>query len=154
MGSENINSESTALPSTEEIIDLVRDDKITLAKLKTLIEIHPGIVQSSIKYFDALVETTKSAQNSQNEAFKSIRENTAGLNAALKVLAEKSESDATREKIAEAIIEMAKIYSKNYETIRKMNSSNNKTWKHIGKAAIAGLGLVAFSVYAVARRLR
>jgi hypothetical protein len=137
------NANITEAPSAQELIELAKEDKISLAKMKTLIEIHPGIVQSSIKAFDSLIATSQNAGNSQIEAIRSIRETMSGLNESLKILAEKAQSDKTRERIAEIIIEMAKIHSQNFETTRKMNSNNNKTWKNIGKFAIAGLALVA-----------
>ena len=133
----------TGAPTAQEIIDLAKEDKLSLAKMKTLIEIHPGIVQSSIKAFDSLIAASQHAGNSQVEAMRTIRETMLSLNESLKILADRAQSDKTREKIAEIIVEMAKIYSQHFETTRKMNSSNNKTWKNIGKLAIAGLALVA-----------
>ena len=116
----------TKITNPEELLELAANDKLKLAQLKTLIEIHPGIVKASIEAVQALAKTSEVAGTSQVEAIRALKESITGTIDVLKILAQNAESDSTREKIAELLIEVAKQHRKLAEKIERMNSTNNK----------------------------
>lgn len=137
----------TKIKTPEYLLELAADERLKLAQLKTLIEIHPGIVKASVEAVQALAKTSEVAGASQVEAIRALRESISGTVEVLKILAQNAQSDSTREKIALALIEMAKQHKELSLAIERMNSSNNKLWKKvaigIGGAAMLVVGGVA-----------
>lgn len=137
----------TKINTPEDLLELAADERLKLAQLKTLIEIHPGIVKASIEAVQALAKTSEVAGASQVEAIRALRESISGTIEVLKILAQNAQSDSTREKIALALIEMAKQHKELSLAIERMNSDNNKLWKKvaigIGGAAMLVVGGVA-----------
>lgn len=131
----------------EDLLELAADERLKLAQLKTLIEIHPGIVKASVEAVQALAKTSEVAGASQVEAIRALRESINGTVEVLKILAQNAQSDSTRENIALSLIEMAKQHKELSLTIERMNSSNNKLWKKVvigvGGAAMLVVGGVA-----------
>jgi hypothetical protein len=137
----------TKIQSPQELLALAADERLKLAQLKTLIEIHPGIVKASIEAVQALTKTSEVAGTSQIAAIDALRDSIRGTIDVLKILAQNAESDSARENIALALIEMAKQHKELSLAIERMNSSNNKLWKNvaigIGGAAMLVVGGVA-----------
>lgn len=121
------------------MLELAADERLKLAQLKTLIEIHPGIVNASIEAVQALAKTSEVAGKSQVEAIGALKSSINGTIDVLKILAQNAQSDSTREKIALALIELAKQHKELSLAIERMNSSNNGIWKKIA----IGIGAVA-----------
>lgn len=121
------------------MLELAADERLKLAQLKTLIEIHPGIVNASIEAVQALAKTSEVAGKSQVEAIGALKASINGTIDVLKILAQNAQSDSTREKIALALIELAKQHKELSLAIERMNSSNNGIWKKIA----IGIGAVA-----------
>jgi hypothetical protein len=137
----------TKIQTPEDLLALAADERLKLAQLKTLIEIHPGIVKASIEAVQALAKTSEVAGTSQVAAIDTLRDSISGTIDVLKILAQNAQSDSTRESIALALIEMAKQHKELSLAIERMNSSNNKLWKNvaigIGGAAMLVVGGVA-----------
>ncbi|MFY1055111.1 hypothetical protein ACOQNP_26145 [Ectopseudomonas khazarica] len=135
------------ITTPEEMLKLAADERLKLAQLKTLIEIHPGIVQASIEAMQSLTKISATAGNSQIEATKTLKESITGTVDVLKILAQNAQSDSTREKIAELLIELAKQHKELCLITERMNQGNNKLWKKIalgiGTAAMLVIGGVA-----------
>lgn len=135
------------ITTSEEMLKLVADERIKLAQLKTLIEIHPGIVKASIEAMQSLSKVSETAGSSQIEATKTLKKSISGTVDVLKILAQNAQSDSTREKIAELLIELAKQHKELCLVTERMNQGNNKLWKNIamgiGGAAMLVIGGVA-----------
>jgi hypothetical protein len=135
------------ITTAEEMLKLAADERLKLAQLKTLIEIHPGIVQASIEAMQSLSKVSETAGNSQIEATKTLKESITGTVDVLKILAQNAQSDSAREKIAELLIELAKQHKELCLITERMNQGNNKLWKKIalgiGGAAMLVIGGVA-----------
>ncbi|ATB67402.1 hypothetical protein N5E96_15520 [Pseudomonas mosselii] len=129
----------SAIKTPEDLLELAADERLKLAQLKTLIEIHPGIVNASIEAVQALAKTSEVAGKSQVEAIGALKASINGTIDVLKILAQNAQSDSTREKIALALIELAKQHKELSLAIERMNSSNNGIWKKIA----IGIGAVA-----------
>ncbi|MEB5931604.1 hypothetical protein MXL15_05235 [Pseudomonas mosselii] len=129
----------SAIKTPEDLLELAADERLKLAQLKTLIEIHPGIVNASIEAVQALAKTSEVAGKSQVEAIGALKSSINGTIDVLKILAQNAQSDSTREKIALALIELAKQHKELSLAIERMNSSNNGIWKKIA----IGIGAVA-----------
>ena len=96
------------ISSPEQLLELAGDDKLKIEQLKTLVEIHPQIVQGAIEAMQSLAKVSTIAGNSQTEAIKTIKESISGTVDILKIIAQNAESDKTRERIAELLLELAK----------------------------------------------
>ncbi|MEW5547931.1 hypothetical protein [Pseudomonas soli] len=129
----------SAIKTPEDLLELAADERLKLAQLKTLIETHPGIVNASIEAVQALAKTSEVAGKSQVEAIDALKASINGTIDVLKILAQNAQSDSTREKIALALIELAKQHKALSLAIERMNSSNNGIWKNIA----IGIGAVA-----------
>jgi hypothetical protein len=125
--------------TSEELLELASEGKLKLAQLKALIAIHPGIVQTTINTLEAFTKSSENAGNSQVEAVKGIRDSINGSLEVLKILAQKSQSDGTIEKIASTLLEVSKLHKEISLILEKMNNSNNKLWKKV----FVGIGTVA-----------
>ncbi len=137
----------------EDFLALAADETLTLAQLKTLIEIHPGIVKASIEAVHALAKTSELAGTSQVEAIRTLRDAINGSLDILKILAQNAQSDTTREKIAALLIEVAKQHKELSQIIERMNSANNKLWKKVIAGIVGTAALVVGSV-AVAANMK
>lgn len=137
----------TKINTPEELLELTANDKIKLAQLKTLIQIHPGIVQASIEAIQSLEKISETAGNSQSESIKPIKESISGTIDVMKTLAQNAQSDSARERIAELLIELSKQHKELSLIAERMNKSNNSLWKKvvlgIGGAAMVVIGGVA-----------
>jgi len=137
----------TEIKTPQDLLELAADERLKLAQLKTLIETHPGVVNASIEAVQALAKTSEVAGASQVEALSVLKASISGTVDVLKILAQNAQSDSTREKIALALIELAKQHRELSLTIERMNASNNKLWKKIaigiGGAAMLVVGGVA-----------
>lgn len=135
------------ITTPEEMLKLAADERLKLAQLKTLIEIHPGIVQSSIEAMQSLSKVSETAASSQIEALSTLKVSISGTVEVLKTLAQNAQSDSTRERIAELLIELAKQHKELCLITERMNQGNNKLWKKIalgiGGAAMLVVGGVA-----------
>ncbi|MFJ5360250.1 hypothetical protein ACIPUG_04725 [Pectobacterium sp. CHL-2024] len=145
-----IDMDISKITTPEEMLELAANEKLKLAQLKTLIEIHPGIVQASIEAMQSLAKVSETAGNSQIESVKTIKESISGTVDVLKILAQTAQSDSTREKIAELLIELAKQHKELCLITERINKNNNKLWKKIvitiGGAAMLVIGGVATAV--------
>lgn len=144
---ESVEIDVSKIVKPEEMFKLAADERLKLPQLKTLIEIHPGIVQTAIEAIQSLTKVSETAGNSQIESVKILKESISGTTSVLKILAQNAESDNTREKIAELLIELAKQHRELSLITERMNRDNNKLWKKIaltiGGAAILVIGGVA-----------
>lgn len=141
---EGVEVDVTKITTPEEMFKLAAEEKLKLAQLKTLIEIHPGIVQASIEAMQSLTKVSETAGNSQTEAIRTLKESISGTVDVLKILAQNAQSDSTREKIAELLIEISKQHKELCLIIERMNQTNNNLWKKIalgiGGAAMLVIG--------------
>jgi hypothetical protein len=135
------------ITTAEEMLKLTADEKLNLAQLKTLIEIHPGIVKASIEAMQSLTKTSEVAGKSQIESIEALKASISGTLEVLKILAQNAQSDNTREKIAETLIELAKQHRELCQIIERMNKNNNNLWKKIalgiGGALLVVIGGIA-----------
>ena len=127
------------ISSPEQLLELAADDKLKIEQLKTLVAIHPHIVQGAIEAMQSLAKLSTTAGNSQIEAIKTIKESISGTVDILKILAQNAESDKTREKIAELLLELAKQHRELIIITERVNQNNNKLWKKIA----VGIGAAA-----------
>ena len=127
------------ISSPEQLLELAGDDKLKIEQLKTLVEIHPQIVQGAIEAMQSLAKVSTIAGNSQTEAIKTIKESISGTVDILKILAQNAESDKTRERIAELLLELAKQHKELVLVTERINKNNNKLWKKIA----IGIGAAA-----------
>ena len=127
------------ISSPEQLLELAADDKLKIEQLKTLVAIHPHIVQGAIEAMQSLAKVSTTAGNSQIEAIKTIKESISGTVDILKILAQNAESDKTREKIAELLLELAKQHRELIIITERVNQNNNKLWKKIA----VGIGAAA-----------
>ena len=127
------------ISSPEQLLELAGDDKLKIEQLKTLVEIHPQIVQGAIEAMQSLAKVSTVAGNSQTEAIKTIKESISGTVDILKIIAQNAESDKTREKIAELLLELAKQHKELVLVTERINKNNNKLWKKIA----IGIGAAA-----------
>ncbi len=127
------------ISSPEQLLELAADDKLKIEQLKTLVAIHPHIVQGAIAAMQSLAKVSTTAGNSQIEAIKTIKESISGTVDILKILAQNAESDKTREKIAELLLELAKQHRELIIITERVNQNNNKLWKKIA----VGIGAAA-----------
>lgn len=139
-----------AIKTPDELFELASSERIKMEQMKTLIEMHPGIVQASIEALQAIGATSQVAGNSQVEAIKTIREAITGSVDVLKILAQNAQSDSSREKIAELLIELSKQHKELCLLIEKMNKTNNKFWKKVAITIGGILTLVAGGAAAAA----
>ena len=87
----------------------------------------------------SLAKVSTIAGNSQTEAIKTIKESISGTVDILKILAQNAESDKTRERIAELLLELAKQHKELVLVTERINKNNNKLWKKIA----IGIGAAA-----------
>ena len=127
------------ISSPEQLLELAADDKLKIEQLKTLVAIHPHIVQGAIEAMQSLAKVSTTAGNSQIEAIKTIKESISGTVDILKILAQNAETDKTREKIAELLLELAKQHRELIIITERVNQNNNKLWKKIA----VGIGAAA-----------
>lgn len=137
------------IKTPQDFLELAADERLKLAQLKTFIETHPGVVNSSIEAVQALAKTSEVAGASQVEALSALKASISGTVDVLKILAQNAQSDSTREKIALALIELAKQHRELSLNIERMNSSNNKLWKKIA-IGIGGAAMLVVSGVAAA----
>ena len=135
------------ITSPEQLFELAADDKLKIEQLKTLVAIHPQIVQGAIEAIQSLAKISVTAGNSQVEAIRLITSSISGTIDVLKILAQNSESDKTREKIAECLLELSKQHKELALITERANKNNNELWKKIavgiGAAATLAIGGVA-----------
>lgn len=150
------SSETLAIPeikTPEDLLELASGERLKLAQLKALIEIHPGIVNASIEAVQAFSKTSEVAGVSQVEAIRALRESINGTIDVLKILAQNAQSDGALENVGLTLIEMAKQHKELSHAIERINSSNNKLWKRvalgIGGAAMLVVGGVAAAATAM-----
>lgn len=129
----------STISSPEQLLNLAADDKLKIEQLKTLIQIHPQIVQGAIEAMQSLSKISVTAGDSQIEAIKTIKESISGTVDVLKILAQNAESDKTREKIAELLLELSKQHKELIVITERVNKNNNNLWKKIA----VGVGAVA-----------
>lgn len=144
---QNDKIDITKIKTPEDLLELAADERLQLAQLKTLIEIHPGIVEASVEAVQALAKTSEVAGASQSEAIDALKASINGTVEVMKILAQNAQSDSTREKIALVLIDLAKQHKELSFAIERMNASNNKLWRRIaigiGGAAMLVVGGVA-----------
>lgn len=131
----------------EEMLRMASEERLKLAQLKTLIEIHPGIVKGSIEAMQALSKVSETAGSSQVEALATLKQSVSGTLEVLKILAQNAQTDSTRERIAEHLLELSRQHKEMGQISERMNQGNNKLWKRvalgIGSAAALVVGGVA-----------
>ena len=127
------------ITSPEQLFEFAADGKLKIEQLKTLIAIHPQIVQGTIEAIQSLAKISVTAGNSQVEAIRVITSSISGTIDVLKILAQNSESDKTREKIAECLLELLKQHKELALITERVNRNNNELWKKIAM----GIGTVA-----------
>lgn len=121
----------STISSPEQLLEIAGNDKLKIEQLKTLVEIHPQIVQGAIEAMQSLEKVSIVAGSSQIEAVKTIKESISGAVDILKILAQNSESDKTRERVAELLLELSKQHKELILITEKVNNNNNKLWKKI-----------------------
>ncbi len=143
----------SSIHSAEDMLVLAADDKLKLEQLKTLIEIHPGIVQASVEAMQSLAKISESAANAQVASVSTLRSTISGSLEVLKILAQNAESDTTRERIAEMLLELAKQHKELCQMCENMNKNNNQLWKRIA-LGVTGAALLVVGGVAVAASMK
>lgn len=151
--SETIGVELPKFGRAEEFFELLAEDKIKAAQLKTLIAIHPGIVNASAEAMKSIVSVSQTAGNSQVEAIKAMQSSLTGTLEAMHVLAQNAQSDSTREKLAELIIQLSKQHYEQSLIIERMNKNNNGLWKKMA-VSIGGAAMLVLGGMAAAAKLK
>lgn len=128
---------------------------LNLAQLNTLINKHPEIIQPAISAMQSISDICATAGNSQSELSKAIYRDIDGRVEVLLNLAQRAESDSTREKIADIFFEQSKSNQQIIEIIERMNKDNNSLFDNAQTkttiistiAGVLGFGLGAGAMY-------
>ena len=139
-----------SITSPDDMLTLAANDQLKLEQIKALVAIHPGMVQAAIESMQSLTKISEAASNAQVEAIKNLRESISGSLEVLKILAQQAQSDTTRERIAERLLELAKQNKELCQMSKDMKHSNNTLWMKIA----TGVGLLVVGGVAVAATLR
>ena len=151
--SKTLGVELPSFHRAEEFFEILSEDKIKAAQLKTLIAIHPGIVNASVEAMKSLVNVSQTAGNSQAEAIKALSSSMTGALDAMMVLAQNAQSDSTREKLAVQLIQLSKQHQEQCLMIKTMNGNNNGLWRNIA-ASLGGVALLVVGGFAAAAKFK
>lgn len=146
--------ELSEIRTPEDLFKITAEENLNLAQLKTLIEMHPGIVQASIQAMQSLTKISETAVKTQTEALTTLRESVLGTIEVIKILANNAESDSAREKIAEALIELSKQHLRLSRAIERMSKNNNKIWEKLIFGTTTVIALVASGAAVAAYKLK
>lgn len=124
----------------QKIFELIGKNKLTEKHIEALIKNYPHFIQAEIEALKSIQNIAQSAENSQKEVLKTMSKSIEGIISILEKLADKSESDTIRMKIAELTVEVSKINLEFAKISKGINEDNNKFWFKI--ASIAGMIIV------------
>lgn len=97
----------------------------------------------------AIGAAAEGAKASQGEAFQTVKSSIDGIVDVLSRLADKADTDEARIKIAECVVEAAKLYVQIPNIIKDMNANNNNTWKTIARIAVVTVSVIGAIAKAV-----
>jgi predicted phage tail protein len=134
---------------TTRLLKLLGEKRLSAKEAAKLLEVNPHFGKLATESLRSLASIAESASPVQREAIASLRACVEGLNTAFALLAERAESDQTREKLAEHLIEACKLHLEIAKSVERLNSDNNQVWKQLAVGALAVLGAVLSSAAVV-----
>lgn len=136
--------------SPEEVrtlLGLIGQQRLGLAHIEALVQVAPQFVSLANDALKNIGLVAEGAKESQKGALSAVVSSINGLTAVLTLLAERSESDEAREKIAFYLIEAGKLFVQITQYTKDINKDNNETWTKLagiaGSVLMAAAGIVA-----------
>lgn len=116
----------------KKVLKIIGEQRLSEAQVGALVKIAPEFLSCTTEALSGLKVSAEGAKENQKEALAAITQSIGSISSVLKLLAEQSESDETREKIASHLIEAGKLYIQFAEIAKEMNSENNSFWLKMG----------------------
>ena len=116
----------------KKVLKIIGEQRLSEAQVGALVKIAPAFLSCTTEALSGLKVSAEGAKENQKEALAAITQSIGSISSVLKLLAEQSESDETREKIASHLIEAGKLYIQFAEIAKEMNSENNSFWLKMG----------------------
>jgi hypothetical protein len=123
---EEVNSDKA-----KEVFDEIKSGKYSLDEFKVLLSHVPNFVSLAISFYEQLVNVTKAGSESQKEIIAGLRDSIATL----KVLAERAENDATRDRIGQMVLDGMRL-------LADVNKDNSRLWAGVAVVGISALAVV------------
>lgn len=130
----------------EKLLKLIGEQRLKEAHVKALLENAPLFLGCAKEALSVIGKAAAGAKESQKSALAPIAASVANISKVLEILAEKAESDESRIKIVENLIEAGKLYLEFLKISESMNKDNNAFWLKLNSivAFVVGGLIVAF----------
>lgn len=118
----------------KEVFEKVKSGDYSLDEFKLLLSQIPNFVRLAVGFYEQLLTVAKAGSDSQKEVLAGLRD---GM-ATLKILAERAETDETRDRIGQMVMDGMRLLS-------EVNKDNSRLWAGmaiVGLSAIAVVGVI------------